>query len=90
MMKNLGIDIGGSFIKFGLVEEDNLIHNTQIPNNVTSIVEFKSTIKPILEGLLNRFTPESIGIGFPGTIDDSGNIISAPNMKYWETENIRI
>ncbi len=88
-MKNLGIDIGGSFIKFGIVEDDNLIHNAEILNNATSILEFKSILKPILEDLSNRFSPESIGIGFPGTIDDSGSIISAPNMTYWESENIK-
>lgn len=88
MMKTLGIDIGGSFVKFGIVEDDNLIHSAKIPKRATSISEFESIIKPILEDLTNRFSPVSIGIGFPGTIDESGIIISAPNMTYWESENI--
>lgn len=87
-MKNLGIDIGGSFIKFGIIEDDNLIHNAEIPNNATNILEFQSILNPILEDLSNRFSPESIGIGFPGTIDNAGTVISAPNMTYWESESI--
>lgn len=88
MMKNLGIDIGGSFIKFGIVEDKKLIHNTEIPNIANSISEFETSIKTTIADLSKRFSPESIGIGFPGTIDISGDIVSAPNMKYWESENI--
>lgn len=88
MMKNLGIDIGGSFIKFGIVEDNNLIHNTEIPNNANSLSEFKSIVKSTIEDLINRFTPVSIGIGFPGTTNSSGVVISAPNMTYWGGENI--
>lgn len=87
-MKNLGIDIGGSFIKFGIVENDKLIHSTEIPKKATSLSEFESIIKPILDDLTKRFSPVSIGIGFPGTIDESGKIISAPNITYLESENI--
>lgn len=88
MMKNLGIDIGGSFIKFGIVEDNNLIHNTEIQNNANSLTEFESIVKSTIKDLTKRFSPESIGIGFPGTINSSGNIISAPNMTYWEGGNI--
>lgn len=88
MMKTLGIDIGGSFIKFGIVENDNLVHSTEIPKKATSLYEFESIIAPIVDDLTKRFSPVSIGIGFPGTLDDSGNIISAPNITYWESENI--
>jgi glucokinase len=87
-MKNLGIDIGGSFIKFGIVENDKLIHNVEVQNTANSIFEFQSIIRPIIKNLTNRFHPESIGVGFPGTITNSGIIVSAPNMTYWESENI--
>jgi len=87
-MKNLGIDIGGSFIKFGIAEDNSLIHNTEIQNNANSLSEFESKVKTTINDLTNRFSPESIGIGFPGTINSAGIVISAPNMTYWEGNNI--
>ncbi len=87
-MKNLGIDIGGSFIKFGVIENEKIIHNLEIRNEAKSIAEFETLVKPVLEDLTHRFSPESSGIGFPGTINPSGIVISAPNIKYWESENI--
>lgn len=88
-MKSLGIDIGGSFIKFGIQSEGKLIHNTEVANSATNLSEFKSLIsKPIAE-LENQFSPSAIGVGFPGTVGSSGIVVSSPNMKYWEGENIQ-
>lgn len=87
-MKNLGIDIGGSFIKIGIVENDKLIHNIEISNKNQNVEDFVTNLNPNLIELIRKFEPLSIGIGFPGSIDEDGNIISAPNMTYWENKNI--
>ena len=87
-MKNLGIDIGGSFIKIGIVENDKLIHNIEISNKNQNVEDFVTNLNPNLIELIRKFEPLSIGIGFPGSIDEDGNIISAPNMTYWVNKNI--
>lgn len=87
-MKILGIDIGGSFIKFGVIEEDNIIHNHEIVNTAQSKSEFLQIIAPILIDLKSKNHFQAIGIGFPGTVLQSGEVQSASNMQFWVSENI--
>lgn len=87
-MKTLGIDIGGSSIKFGVQSDNKLIHHTKITNTATNVVEFEILLAPLLKELISQFEIQSIGVGFPGTFDADGIVNSAPNMPYWETVNI--
>lgn len=86
-MKTLGIDIGGSFIKFGVLD-DEIIDNQEIANTAKSISEFNNLIAPILQKFTSKYEIAAIGIGFPGAISINGLIISAPNMPYWTNQNL--
>lgn len=86
-MKTLGIDIGGSFIKFGVLD-DEIIDNQEIANTAKSISEFNNLIAPILQKFTSKYEIAAIGIGFPGAISINGLIKSAPNMPYWTNQNL--
>ena len=79
----LGIDIGGTSVKFGVVDEKyNILKHYQIPTKkdetdnefVLSIIEKAIYIK-------QEFGYDQIGIGIPGTIDsEKGVVIRASNL----------
>jgi len=88
-MKTLGIDIGGSFIKFGIQSDDKILHHVSIANTAKSIDQIENIISTQLSTLLEQFDIESIGVGFPGTFNSEGVITSAPNITYGESINIK-
>lgn len=88
MMKTLGIDIGGSYIKVGIQSEYKLIHNVQIPNTATNTEEFEQLLSTNLLDLISQFEIQAIGVGFPGSVDSKGHIISAPNLPFLINLNI--
>lgn len=97
-MKNkpyiLGIDVGGTTIKFGVVQESKTIYELTLPtyayenpNKVLS--QLKSGVKKIFEVYdTSKFL--GIGIGFPGKVDtETGIVTSAPNFKNWKKIQVR-
>ncbi|MFN3195000.1 MAG: ROK family protein [Chlorobiota bacterium] len=87
-MKNLGIDIGGTSIKYGIVDDTNLISNYEITNQFESVQEFKTSIINLVEDISQKVEFNSIGIAFPGNINNDGTIQSSPNLSYLEGQNI--
>jgi len=86
----IGIDIGGTNTKFGLVDlNGELLDFDQIPTPNsppdTSVAIICDELMEFLE--YSDFQPNSIssvGIGFPGIIlQPEGKIIAAPNLKGW-------
>lgn len=86
-MKNIGIDIGGTFIKAAIVEKGGKIvlsSKTPTPKNGEDIPE--KTVEIIGELLektsLGTNDIESIGIGVPGVCDSKkGVIVNCPNIE---------
>ncbi len=94
-MKCIGIDIGGTFIKAGVVDnKGNIIKKEQIPTRgeegkrevVLSQIEnaidfcFKGEDKKEIKG---------IGIGTPGLVDNNGIVYEAPNLPGWDNLPLR-
>lgn len=87
---NIGVDIGGTNIKLGLIDADGqILHQTKTPTApergsdaiLSSIV---SALKTLLqEALVRSDEIVSIGIGVPGTADAAtGTVVYAPNI-FW-------
>lgn len=82
----IGFDIGGTFVKGGVVsEEGNLVAFGQIPTRTEKIIEdlagFAETLRT--EALLSKSDIESIGMGIPGMIDsETGVVIFAGNLNW--------
>lgn len=87
-MKNvvLGIDIGGTFTKFGLVDLDGVIYNegSMPTDNHANVSDFISELKLNVYSSFdeNKFTIKGIGIGAPNGNYYTGRIESAPNLRW--------
>lgn len=90
-MSVLGIDVGGTNIKAGLVDADGTVRDT-------SSTETPATAGPdaVLDTIvsvittLNATTPlDAIGIGFPGVVDALGTVHHPPNLKSWTTVPVK-
>lgn len=87
---NIGIDIGGTNIGAGLLDDDlKLIYKMEIPTQVEMGYDFvERQIVSIIENMIsvaeeNRKKVDSIGIGIPGIADKEGdNIIFCPNLNW--------
>ncbi len=83
----LGIDIGGTTIKTGILTEDYLLTDyTSYPtNSYLGPEKLQRYILEIINSImLERKNIDSIGIGVPGVVDLAGKVIQAPNLSGWE------
>jgi len=89
MKSYLGIDIGGSAVKFGWGNShDGLQYFSSVPIKKKSLSEFKLLIEKVLQEVETRVgfgKINGIGIGSPGTIDvKSGKVVGVnPNLPFW-------
>lgn len=75
----IGIDIGGTEIKFGVLNESlQLIHKESIPTDVSSAEKLIDDIVKKCDDLMNQYCISGIGIGTPG-INRNG-FITAVNL----------
>ena len=92
---NIGVDVGGTNIKFGITDEDGNIRlqdkiRTEVDGGSNAIVH--SIIQGI-EALLSKAEAglaavRSIGLGIPGTTDSkNGVVVFAPNL-FWRNVEI--
>lgn len=92
MALRVGVDIGGTNVRIGVVEGNHIIHEQRTQADFSKIcksnsaeIAWKEIIEVIREALtstLNSYPRvESIGIGFPGFIDPkTGVLASSPNL----------
>ena len=87
----LGIDIGGSLTKIGLVSRDGKILDKKIINTEAqhSFPVFIKRLKKEVDGLTakldSKFKVVHIGVGAPNANPLSGNIENPPNLKWGVT-----
>jgi len=84
-----GIDIGGSFIKFGLFDsQGSLLEKWEIQtrleeNGALILPDLVNGVKgKINERRLNTRAVGGIGIGVPGQVDECGNVVLAENLGW--------
>ena len=87
MSYRIGIDLGGTFIKFGAVGENgNILRKDKIPTPAGC--DYGATVSAIAKAVKGMIAdmgmPESVGIGCPGVIDgEHGMVITGGNLG-WE------
>lgn len=83
-MKNrlVGIDVGGTFAKIGLVSPDGeVLESAQIP---TAPQRGPADFLRRAEGVLRSWSFASIGLGLAGGVDpQTGTLLFVPNLKGW-------
>ncbi len=75
----LGIDVGGSSIKFGLFLNKNLIENGQVETPQTNSSDVITSINSIIYKYQNRIS--KVGIGFPSVVSKDYFVHIAPNIS---------
>ena len=92
----IGIDLGGTRVKLGLINDDTLIDKKIIPaQSATGLASSLPAIKYHINDLLdsnniNRENLKGIGFGFPGLVDSKSNKILSTNAKYVDALNIEL
>jgi len=92
---NIGVDVGGTNIKFGITNEDGKVlfqdrRKTEVGGGSNAVVN--AVIEGVNELLskahLSRSAVGSIGLGVPGTADSkNGVVIFAPNL-FWRNVDV--
>lgn len=84
----IGVDVGGTTLKFGLVSPDcQILRQFALPTNAQLGVD--AVLARIAEGI-NRLLDEQhepvagVGLGVPGVINQRGEISYPPNFPGWE------
>jgi glucokinase len=86
-MYTIGIDVGGTTTKFGIVDaEGNILQQDRIPSNTHDFVEdfieeLHSKLKPMIEKV-GKENIKGIGMGAPNGNVHTGTIEYAPNLKW--------
>jgi len=87
MKKIVGLDLGGTFIKVGLVgKTGKILKKKQLPTlgkkgRGSVLSQMEKGIKFALNGEKDVM---GIGIGTPGLVDRQGKVFSAPNLPDWD------
>jgi glucokinase len=94
MALNLGIDVGGTNIRFGVFEGKKLIEITRLEANIgavcraltfeTAPTEVIHILSTEIHALLKKYPQiEAVGLGFPGFIDPKTKaIMQSPNLPH--------
>lgn len=89
-MKILGVDLGGTNIRVGLVENNSLLQIEAMP------VPSKGTENEVLQevfNLINRFSGEEIlgiGVGVPSVVDvKNGIVYNVQNIPSWKEVHLK-
>ncbi len=91
-MKAVGLDLGGTFIKVGLVSsKGEVLKKTKIPTlgdrgRDQVLAQMEKGIEFSLQG---EKGVKGIGIGTPGLVDREGIVYLAPNLPNWNGLNLK-
>jgi len=87
----IGVDIGGTNIKAGVVDDGyNLLSSVSVKTN--SVNGYESVVKAIYEAIEKAVAQtgvamddiKSIGVGCPGTMDSENGVVLYANNLHWE------
>lgn len=94
MKKIIGLDLGGTFIKIGVVtDKGKILSKKEIP---TPKRQGRRKILEVMAESINNCLKDypkreflGIGIGTPGLVDKDGKVFLAPNLPNWDNLNIK-
>ena len=82
---HLGVDIGGTDIKFGVVNaEGRIVARAAVPTPKTSAEAVADAVAAGVKQLSAAFPAETVGVGTPGIVAPDGRV-SAANLPFADT-----
>lgn len=82
---HLGVDIGGTDIKFGVVNaEGRIVARAAVPTPKTSAEAVADAVAAGVKQLSAAFPAEAVGVGTPGIVASDGRV-SAANLPFADT-----
>lgn len=93
MEVGIGIDMGGTRIKIGLVKDGVIIAASVIPASAhVTLEERLEQIADYVDGMLaeNKCSLNGIGIAFPGIVDSDKKIILSRYVKYPDAQSVNL
>ncbi|MCB5184253.1 ROK family protein [Methylobacillus gramineus] len=100
MTLSIGVDIGGTNLRVGVVQQTTILYETRFPADFSSLCKqyppqvawqeiLRLTVGAVQEAILEHPEVSAIGIGFPGFIDPvSGLIAQSPNLPGLRNVNL--
>jgi len=79
----LGIDIGGTSVKFAIVQNEKIVHKSSILTEKNSCEKFLSDIAAECNKLKTEYKIDSVGVGTPGAIKHG--LVTAINIPFNNT-----
>jgi len=77
----LGIDVGGSTIKYGIFEGEKLIEKSQLLTPQSNSDDVICAINNLIKNCIEKFNINKVGIGFPSVVSKDYFVHIAPNIK---------
>lgn len=87
MIEYIGLDIGGTNIRVGAIDEkDRLVsfESQRTMENVKTANDLYKKIKVMIKNVADGANIKRIGIGYPGAIDTKGNITTSRNIPIFK------
>ena len=89
-MAILGIDVGGSFIKAGIIANEQLASRTTLKVETSSYDAFLQQLVNLYEEAQGRESLEWVGIGLPGAVRfPDGAMTQSPHLPFLEERVLR-
>jgi len=77
----LGIDVGGSTIKYGIFDREKLIEKSQLLTPQSNSDDVICAINNLIKNCIEKFNINKVGIGFPSVVSKDYFVHIAPNIK---------
>ena len=87
MIEYLGIDIGGTNIRVGAIDEKERLvcfNSQKTLENVKTANDLYRKIKEMVKSITDYESVKRIGVGYPGAIDEKGNITTSRNIPVFK------
>lgn len=89
-MISLGIDLGGTSAKLGIVEDGIILKSAQVPTRADS--DYKGIVRDLTEAskkLIRSYKVEKVGIGSPGLVNTATGRVCYSNNIRWSDAPLR-
>ena len=92
MSLTIGVDVGGTKVAAGVVDEEGkILASDRRDTPARSVQGVIDTIVSAVQALRTEHDVEAVGIGMPGFVDETrSRVLVAPNLRGWKDQPLRV